>query len=128
MVKKSSALAGSHASGSCGWAGLSGWGQDMSFTLACKNRKENPVRARAPADDMDPRQISRVTSTRLRRAPDTILADYGNGTAPVRPQAVPVDMGGADGDVPVSITSTPPGHDFPLTVTVAATIRMLMGP
>ena len=48
-------------------------------------------------------------------------AAYGSGTAPVRPQEVPVEIGCADGDVPVIWTSTPPGHETPLMVTVGAT-------
>ena len=52
---------------------------------------------------------------------------HGSDTAPVRPHAVPVDIGCAEGDVPVINTSTPPGHATPFTVTAAATIDCLLG-
>jgi hypothetical protein len=45
----------------------------------------------------------------------------GSATAPVRPQAVPVDTGCDEGEGPVINTSTPPGHVTPFTVTAAAT-------
>ncbi|MBC7672808.1 MAG: hypothetical protein H7247_10355 [Polaromonas sp.] len=48
--------------------------------------------------------------------------NQGSATAPVRPHAVPVETGWAEGDGPVIRTSTPPGHETPLTVTVAATM------
>ena len=61
-------------------------------------------------------------------SPPTRSRVYGSATAPVLPQDVPVEINCAEGEVPVNMTSTPPGHTTPFTVTVVAIIRMLTAP
>ena len=58
----------------------------------------------------------------------TSAVGYGSVTAPTRPHAVPVEMGCVNGVVPVSMTFTPPGQSVPFTVTLVATMLMLMAP